>query len=262
MQYLVVCAVAFLVSVLTLFSGFGLGTVLMPFFALFFPVPIAIVATSVVHFVNNMFKLTLVGKWAKWGVVLSFGLPALLMALMGAFLLISVSHIKPLFSTSFYGIPITMTVLGVVVGSLVMLSSVFELVPGLAHLAIPAKYLPIGGALSGFLGGLTGNQGILRSAFLIKAGLNTEQFVGTSVVCSVIVDSARILVYGLALFTRQFVLIKGLASLVVAASLAAILGSLIASRFVRKVTFRKLQILVGIMLLILGSGLILGVGTQ
>jgi hypothetical protein len=35
-------------SGLTLFSGFGLGTVLMPAFAVFFPVPTAIAATAVV----------------------------------------------------------------------------------------------------------------------------------------------------------------------------------------------------------------------
>lgn len=35
MEYIVVCLLAVLVSALTLFSGFGLGTVLMPAFALF-----------------------------------------------------------------------------------------------------------------------------------------------------------------------------------------------------------------------------------
>jgi len=46
MEYLAVSAVAVLISALTLFSGFGLGTVLMPAFALFFPVPVAVAATA------------------------------------------------------------------------------------------------------------------------------------------------------------------------------------------------------------------------
>ncbi|MBM4056021.1 MAG: sulfite exporter TauE/SafE family protein, partial [Planctomycetes bacterium] len=37
MVYLVICTVSLVVSALTLFSGFGLGTLLMPAFALFFP---------------------------------------------------------------------------------------------------------------------------------------------------------------------------------------------------------------------------------
>jgi uncharacterized membrane protein YfcA len=74
MDYIVVCTVALLVSILTLFSGFGLGTVLMPAFALFFPVPVAIAATAVVHLANNIFKVFLVGRKADWGVVVRLAL--------------------------------------------------------------------------------------------------------------------------------------------------------------------------------------------
>ncbi|OGA86871.1 MAG: hypothetical protein A2Z90_01050 [Burkholderiales bacterium GWA2_64_37] len=52
---------------LTLFSGFGLGTVLVPVFALFFPVPLAIAATAAVHFANNIFKFGLMAKQADCG---------------------------------------------------------------------------------------------------------------------------------------------------------------------------------------------------
>lgn len=51
MELVLIGVSALLVSGLTLFSGFGLGTVLMPVFALFFPLPLAIAATAVVHFV-------------------------------------------------------------------------------------------------------------------------------------------------------------------------------------------------------------------
>jgi hypothetical protein len=40
-EYLVVPAVALVISGITLLSGFGLGTVLMPTLALFFPAPAA-----------------------------------------------------------------------------------------------------------------------------------------------------------------------------------------------------------------------------
>ncbi len=58
---MLVCLVALLASGLTLFSGFGLGTLLLPAFALFFPVEIAVAATAIVHLINNLFKLLLVG---------------------------------------------------------------------------------------------------------------------------------------------------------------------------------------------------------
>ena len=54
--YIVCSLVALLASGLTFFSGFGLGTLLTPVFALFFPIEIAITITSIVHFLNNLFK--------------------------------------------------------------------------------------------------------------------------------------------------------------------------------------------------------------
>lgn len=66
MDYALIAATAFVASGLTLFSGFGLGTVLLPAFALFLPVPAAIAATAVVHLLNNLFKGGLVGRNADW----------------------------------------------------------------------------------------------------------------------------------------------------------------------------------------------------
>lgn len=48
----------------------------------------------------------------------------------------------------------------------------------------PPHWLPLGGLLSGFFGGLSGNQGALRSAFLLKAGLSKEAFIATGTVSS------------------------------------------------------------------------------
>ncbi|MGA2225011.1 MAG: hypothetical protein ABSH41_11265 [Syntrophobacteraceae bacterium] len=83
MIYFVVCLAALFTSGLTLFSGFGLGTILMPVFAIFFPVEVAIALTAIVHFLNNLFKLMLVGKYTDKGVVLRFGIPAVILPFSG-----------------------------------------------------------------------------------------------------------------------------------------------------------------------------------
>ena len=49
MELILIGLAALFTSALTLFSGFGLGTILMPVFALFFPLPLAIAATAVVR---------------------------------------------------------------------------------------------------------------------------------------------------------------------------------------------------------------------
>ena len=80
MEYFIVCLAALIVAGLTLFSGFGLGTLLMPVFALFFPLEVAIAATAVVHLANNLFKLGLMGKYADRRVVALFAIPGAILA--------------------------------------------------------------------------------------------------------------------------------------------------------------------------------------
>ncbi len=76
MSFLIICTVAGLASVMTFFSGFGLGTLLLPALALFFAIEKAVALTAIVHFLNGIFKLLLVRKHVNVAIVLRFGLPA------------------------------------------------------------------------------------------------------------------------------------------------------------------------------------------
>ena len=96
MEYIIICLAALVSSGLTLFSGFGLGTILMPVFAVFFPVEVAIALTAIVHFLNNLFKLALLGRHADGAAVLKFGLPAFVASFLGARLLLLLSDLTPL----------------------------------------------------------------------------------------------------------------------------------------------------------------------
>jgi len=91
MEIMVICLAAFLTSILTFFSGFGLGTILMPVFAIFFPIDIAIALTGLVHFSNNLFKISLVGKKADKEVLIRFGIPAIIASFTGAWLLLRIT---------------------------------------------------------------------------------------------------------------------------------------------------------------------------
>lgn len=72
---LVIVAAAFAASLLTLFSGFGLGTLLTPVVAIFFPVAVAVALTAFVHLLNSLFKLTVLWRKVDWPVTLRFGVP-------------------------------------------------------------------------------------------------------------------------------------------------------------------------------------------
>lgn len=258
MDLVLIGLVALLASGLTLFSGFGLGTILMPVFALFFPLPLAVAATALVHFANNLFKFALMARHADWQVVAKFALPAAIAAMCGAASLTFFDRLPALWQYNFAGANFQITVVKAVIGSLIILFALLELSRRVQALAFPPRWLPLGGALSGFFGGLSGNQGALRSAFLLKAGLSKEAFVATGVVSAVIVDAVRLAVYGTALLAGQFSQTRTLALPIAVGTLCAFTGAFVGKRMLQKATLRTVQLIVAISMLAIGTGLVLG----
>jgi hypothetical protein len=260
MAYIFIAVVAVLVAALTLFSGFGLGTILMPVFALFFPIEIAIAATAVVHLANNVFKVLLVGRKANLKIVAIFALPAALAAVAGAFLLGFVSKMEPIATYSIGMRDFQIMPASFVIGILIAFFGVTELMKFFEDRALDRKYVPIGGLLSGFFGGLSGHQGALRTTFLVKLGMPKEQFVGTVVVSAVIVDVFRIVVYGMTfLAAREDITAgEGARVAVLVAIVAAFAGSFAASRLLKKITMGAINKIVGVMLIALGLALAVG----
>lgn len=259
MELVLIGVAALLTSGLTLFSGFGLGTILMPVFALFFPLPLAIAATAVVHFANNIFKFGILAKQADWRVVARFGVPAALTAIAGAGVLGLVDRMPVLWRYSLGTASLEVTPVKAVIGILIIVFALLELWPRFQSLAFSPRWLPLGGALSGFFGGLSGNQGALRSAFLLKAGLSKEAFVAAGAISAVIVDALRLLVYGTTVLATHFAQSQALLAPVVVASLAAFMGAFVGKKFLSKVTLRAVQLTVAGAMLAIGLGLASGV---
>ncbi|MEZ4796400.1 MAG: sulfite exporter TauE/SafE family protein [Flavobacteriaceae bacterium] len=257
MDYFIICLVAFLTSILTFFSGFGLGTMLMPVFALFFPIELAIALTGVVHFFNNIFKLFLVGNKANKSILIRFGFPAIIAAFLGAWILLNITDLPSLYSYYIGNKLFEITPVKLIIAVLLIVFSVIELLPFFDKLQFNKKQLPFGGFLSGFFGGLSGHQGALRTAFLIKAGLTKEAFIGTAVVISCLVDFTRISMYSSRMLESG--LYKNV-PLIVGATLAAIIGAFFGHKLLKKVTLKFIQKFVAIFLILvsiaLGIGLI------
>jgi hypothetical protein len=118
----------------------------------------------------------------------------------------------------------------------------------------------LGGALSGFFGGLSGHQGALRALFLTPLGLSPTQFVSTPAVLALLVDAARLIVYG-----WSFVVLGSAKAvpipwhLVATATLCAFTGAYLGKQLLPKVTVAAVRVVVGVLLLVVGSALVLGV---
>lgn len=255
MKFLVIGAVAFAASGLTLFAGFGLGTLLTPAFALFFPVELAVGLTAVVHFANNAFKLALLGRHADGRVVLRFGLPAIAASYAGAKLLVWLSALSPLLTYELAGRTLRVMPVNAVVAALLLVFVALELSPRFAEVKVPPRWLPLGGLLSGFFGGLSGTQGALRSAFLVKSGLNKESFVATGVVIACLIDAARLSVYARH-FSRAD--LSANASLLAVACACAFVGAYLGARLLKKVTLVAVQRAVAGGLVLIALGLAMG----
>ena len=255
MEFIVIPLIGFLTSGLTFFSGFGLGTLLLPAFIAFFPAEVAIGMTAIVHALNNLFKFSLIRRNIDGGVVVRFGIPAVIAAYLGAQLLGLLSDTQAEIRYALLSQEFVTTRINLVMGALIAFFAVAEIVPWLTRLTLDRRYLPVGGVLSGFFGGLSGHQGAFRSAFLLHSGLSKEAFIASGIAIALMVDTVRLSVYGVHLSGTTLESNLWLIATVVAGAFA---GSFLARRFMEKTTLQSVQILVSVLLFLVAGGLVTG----
>ncbi len=263
--YIIVAISVCIAAGLTFFSGFGLGTIMLPVFSLFFPLPIAVAATAIVHLANNLFKFGLVYKDIHFPTLLRFGLPAMLSAIVGGWLLTFISDVEAIKTYVFLNKEFEITWLKVTIGFLMIFFAWFDLSPKYSNYRFDKKYLPYGGILSGFFGGVSGHQGAFRAAFLSKSGLTKEQFIGTSNSIAVIIDVSRLLVYVIGLSSiigtkhnDLWSTLQAEQSILLVAILFAFLGTYFGKKLVQKTTIIGVQSVVGVLLFLMGIAFIFG----
>jgi uncharacterized membrane protein YfcA len=265
MEYIIVAIAVLIGASLTFFSGFGLGTIMLPVFALFFDIEVAVGATAIVHLANNVFKFLLVRKFIHLQTFLQFGIPAMIAAIAGSTLLTLITDSEAIHTYLISGKEFEITWMKIVVGALMIFFAWFDLSPKYSDLKVDAKHLPLGGLLSGFFGGISGHQGAFRAAFLAKSGLDKKQFVGTSNAISLVIDLSRIPVY------LGFISLGASKELDLAASLSegkmlliigivfAFVGTFVGKQLIEKTTIVGVQRLVGVLLFLMGGLMIAGI---
>ena len=256
MEIVIICLAAFLTAILTFFSGFGLGTILAPVFAIFFPIDIAIALTGVVHFSNNLFKIALIGRNTDKAVLLRFGIPAILASFAGAWLLLKITVLPTIVEYELWGKTFEITAVKLIIALLLIIFSILEISPSFQKVQFGKDKLVWGGILSGFFGGLSGIQGAIRSAFLIKSGLSKEAYIATGVVIACLVDFTRLSVYASRFTTAN---LHENMTLLISATLAAIAGAYFGKKLLKKVTLHSIQLVVAIMLILISIALGLGI---
>ncbi len=254
MEVFLLILVPFAASLLTFFTGFGLGTLLMPVLAFFFPPEEAIAITGIVHFLNNLLKAGLMFRYIDLKNWILFCLGAFPAAALGAWLLIQLGkHPHPL-EFKLFSVSFQTSVLKVSIGSAILFFSLMEFMGGLKSWQISSRWMPLGGFLSGFFGGFSGNQGALRTLFLIKSGLSKEAFIATGVAIALLVDLTRLSIYfGNPVLPADHALIP-----LLVATGSALAGTLLGRKILKKIHLGLIHHFVFCLLSIIGIMIVLG----
>lgn len=159
--------------------GFGIGSLLTPLLATRIGTDVAVAAVTIPHAAATALRCWRLRGDIDWTVVRRFGTPSAIGALLGALLY---ARIGPTHLTR-------------LLGALLMLTALTTLT-GLARRWHP-RGIAVGtfGLLSGFFGGVAGNQGGLRSAALVAFGLGPAAFIATATATGLLVDATRTPIY-------------------------------------------------------------------
>lgn len=239
---LLVCFIVapFVGALATFYTGFGLNTILVPVFMIYWDAPMAVLMAGLVHLSNNILKVALTARSIDWHLFRNFGALAILFAFLGAFLLNQISA-----ATSIYLKPIF--------GAIFICFALLELFNWQLSLRGPWS-MRFGGMLSGFFGGFSGHQGALRAMFLSKLKLEPLVFVATTALISLLIDITRIGVY----LSDQNIIHYDVTYLMFLVIPSALAGTIIGRKYIKKIKHEKLSMLVGAALLFMGLAMLLG----
>jgi uncharacterized membrane protein YfcA len=160
-------------------TGFGIGSLLTPFFALQVDTRLAVAAVSIPHVLGTALRFWLVKGRVDRQVLWSFGLTSAAGGLAGAAL-----H-------GWLG----SRWLTIVFGALLLFAAASQATGLAQRMRFRGAAAWIAGAASGLLGGLVGNQGGIRSAALLGFDLPKQTFIATATAIGLFVDGARMPVY-------------------------------------------------------------------
>ena len=205
----------------------------MPVLAFFLPIPLAIAITALAHLIHTIVKLTFTIKSINYSITLRFGLIALLFAIPGTFFLRYISTLAPFYTYHIGTIPIHMTLLKVAVGVILLLVVILE---NKKQLFSALRTLFPCAAISGFIGGLTGNQGAFRSLFLLNQGLDKRTYIATGAAISLLVDIVRLIFY-IHLFPTWDLFFPD----VLPALIGSLIGALLGMHLMKKVTIHHIR---------------------
>jgi uncharacterized membrane protein YfcA len=213
-------------------SGFGIGSLLTPVLAVHLDTRLAIAAVSVPHLIGTVQRFWTMRRNIDRRLLVEFGVTSAAGGLAGALL-----HGR-----------LGSRWLTIVFGLLLLFTAVAELTGWMRRVRWGRSFGWVAGAISGFLGGLVGNQGSIRTAGLLAYDVSPRAFVATATTVALIVDGARMPVY-IATQGREM---ASLWRILAIATAGVVIGTAIGTRILPRLAATAFRRSVAVLLAVLG----------
>jgi uncharacterized membrane protein YfcA len=240
MEIPVILGIVIIASGIGTITGFGTSTIMVPVMLLHYPVPETLLFVGIIHFFGNVWKLLLFRRGFRWGLVLSFGVPGIAATFLGASLVFNIS----------------VTALSKILGSFVIIYVIYLFAKSSFNVKPSVIVGACGGALSGFLAGVFGIGGAVRSLFLTAFDLPKAVYISTAGAIALFIDMTRLTTYFANGVRLSTLLLYGLPLFIP----ASFLGAALAKRVVDKIPQQHFRKIVAAFLFLMGTKLLLFTG--
>lgn len=237
MEIPIILIVVIVASGVGTMTGFGISTILVPVTLLFYSIPQTLFFVGIIHFFGNVWKLLLFRKGLKWRLILSFGIPGIAATYFGASLVFSIPA----------------ATLSRILGSFLIIYVIYLFVESSFRIKPNLVFGACGGALSGFLAGIFGIGGAVRSLFLTAFDLPKAVYISTAGAIAIFVDMTRLTAYFKNGARLPVLLQYGLLLFIP----ASFLGAAIAKRVVNRIPQEHFRKIVAVFLFLMGIKLLL-----
>ena len=229
----VIAAVSVVAAAIASVASAGVDSIITPVLSFQMDIRVAVLAVTAPHLVFNALRCWTVRGAINWKILKRFGVTSASGSLGGALLhkIVSSGWITGVFA------------------ALLILAGLFGITGIADRVHFKKRGAYVGGALSGFFGGLTGEQGGLRAAAMLGLDCSKEAFVATATACALLVDAVRLPIY---VAMRWGELHEALAPAGICV-VGVVAGTLLGRRVLNKVPQDKFSRVVSAVLLLIGA---------
>jgi len=189
-------------------TGFGIATIMTPALLLFLSLPQTLLLVAIIHWFGSIWQLLLFREGLRWRLIVAFGAPGIIASFIGAS--ISLRFPEEALSRTLGGFLIVYVLF-------ILANPHFKLYENMATASA-------GGASYGFLAGVFGIGGAVRSVFLSAFSLPKAVYIATSGAIALAIDSTRIAAYLAGGSSLEPSILSGLFLFILASLIGSIMG--------------------------------------